>query len=140
MKLIFTIILFINGFSAVCQYNFYFGNLHSHSSYSDGNKDSTTTGYYTPGDDYNYAKGSYHMDFLGISEHNNYTANNNPGMHLSDYSRGTYQADTANHNGSFVAMYGFEWGYHQPGGARNNLWCTRFNWLGNRKRCMGYYQ
>lgn len=116
MKVIFTIILFTNGFSAVCQYNFYFGNLHSHSSYSDGNKDSTATGYYTPGDDYNYAKGSYYMDFLGVSDHNHYTANNNPGMHLSDYSKGLYQADTANNNGSFVAMYGFEWGTISQGG------------------------
>ena len=116
MKPIFTILLFLNGFSAFCQYNFYFGNIHSHSSYSDGNKDSTATGYYTPGDDYNYAKGSYHMDFLGVSEHNHYTANNNPGMHVSDYSRGLYQADTANNNGSFVAMYGFEWGTISQGG------------------------
>ena len=116
MKAIFTIILFINGFSAVCQYNFYFGNLHSHSSYSDGNKDSTATGSYTPGDDYNYAKGSYYMDFLGVSDHNHYTAGNNPGMHVNDYNRGLYQADTANNNGSFVAMYGFEWGTISQGG------------------------
>ena len=100
----------------VCQYNFYFGNLHSHSSYSDGNKDSASTGYYYPGDDYNYVKGSYHMDFLGISEHNHYTSNNNPGMHVVDYGRGLYQADTANKEGTFVCMYGFEWGVISNGG------------------------
>ena len=116
MKPIFTLILFLNCFSAISQYNFYFGNIHSHSSYSDGNKDSSSSGYYTPGDDYNYAKGSYYMDFLGVSDHNHYTANNNPGMHVSDYSRGLYQADTANNNGSFVAMYGFEWGTISQGG------------------------
>lgn len=116
MKPIFTIILILNGFSAFCQYNFYFGNIHSHSSYSDGNKDSSSSGYYTPGGDFNYAKGSYYMDFLGVSDHNHYTANNNPGMHVSDYSRGLYQADTANNNGSFVAMYGFEWGTISQGG------------------------
>ncbi len=116
MKPIFTFILFLNVLPAFCQYNFYFGNIHSHSSFSDGNKDSTASGYYTPGDDYNYAKGSYHMDFLGVSDHNHYTANNNPGMHVIDYGRGLYQADTANSNGSFVAMYGFEWGTISQGG------------------------
>jgi trimeric autotransporter adhesin len=116
MKPIFTLVLLIIAFPAFCQYNFYFGNIHSHSAYSDGNKDSTSTGHYTPGDDYNYAKGSYHMDFLGVSDHNHYTATNNPGMHVADYGRGLYQADTANRNGSFVAMYGFEWGTISRGG------------------------
>lgn len=116
MRPILTFVLLTIAFPAFCQYNFYFGNIHSHSAYSDGNKDSSSTAHYTPGDDYNYAKGSYHMDFLGVSDHNHYTANNNPGMHLADYSRGLYQADTANRNGSFVAMYGFEWGTISQGG------------------------
>jgi len=102
--------------TAFGQYNFYFGNIHSHTSYSDGNKDSITSGYYYPGDDYNYAKGSYQMDFLGISDHNHYSSNNNPGMHVADYARGLYQADTANNNGTFVCMYGFEWGVISNGG------------------------
>ena len=101
---------------AFSQYNFYFGNIHSHSSYSDGNKDSTASGYYYPGDDYRYVKGSYHMDFLGISEHNHYSSNNNPGMHVADYARGLYQADTANNNGTFVCMYGMEYGVINNGG------------------------
>jgi hypothetical protein len=36
----------LSSFYANAQYYFYYGNLHSHSSYSDGNKDSTTSGYY----------------------------------------------------------------------------------------------
>lgn len=99
-----------------CQYNFYFGNIHSHSSYSDGNKDSATTFYKTPGDDYNYVKASYHMDFLGISEHNHYSSNNNPGMHVADYAKGLYQADTANREGTFICMYGLEYGVIGPPG------------------------
>ena len=116
MKPIFTLILAISCFPAFCQYNFYFGNIHSHSSYSDGNKDSLVSGYKTPGDDYNYAKGSYHMDFLGISEHNHYTALNDPGMRLANYARGLYQSDTSNNNGAFVSMYGQEWGTISQGG------------------------
>ncbi|HMK05146.1 MAG TPA: hypothetical protein VK489_13170, partial [Ferruginibacter sp.] len=75
-----------------------------------------TTGYFTPGDNYNYAKGSYHMDFLGISEHNHYTAANNPGMRLPRYAMGLHQADTANNNGTFICMYGQEWGTNADGG------------------------
>src|ERR1700755_300010 len=112
MKPFFTLILIISCLPAFCQYNFYFGNIHSHSSYSDGNKDRNSSGYYMPGDDYNYAKGSYHMDFLGISEHNHFTA----GMQLAYYAQGLYQADTANANGSFVALYGQEWGTIPEGG------------------------
>jgi hypothetical protein len=98
------------------QYNFYFGNLHSHTSYSDGNKDSTATGYYTPGDNYRYAKQSYHIDYWGISEHNHFSSTNNPGMHVADYAKGLYQADTSNANGSFVSLFGFEWGTISAGG------------------------
>jgi len=116
MKLFFTLILLFSSFSVFSQYNFYFGNIHSHSAYSDGNKDSVASGHYNPGDDFNYAKGSYHMDFLGVSEHNHYTANNNPGMHVEHYSMGLYQADTSNNDGSFVAMYGVEWGTISTGG------------------------
>lgn len=116
MKPLLTIFLLFTLFTSFAQYNFYYGNIHSHSSYSDGNKDSTASGYYTPGDDYNYAKASYHMDFLGVSEHNHYTSNNNPGMHVGHFGMGLYQADTANKNGSFVAMYGVEWGTISQGG------------------------
>ncbi len=102
--------------SLSAQYNFYFGNIHSHSNYSDGNKDSVATGYYRPGDDYNYAKESYHMDFLGISEHNHYNATRNPGMRVANYAKGLYQADTANRNGTFVCLYRMEWGVISNGG------------------------
>ena len=56
------------------------------------------------------------MDFLGISDHNHYSGNNSPGMHVADYARGIYQADTANRDGSFVCMYGFEYGVISNGG------------------------
>src|SRR6185503_17821044 len=47
--------------------SYYFGTLHSHSDYSDGNKDNPG---YTPTDDFTYAMTAQCMDFLGISEHN----------------------------------------------------------------------
>ncbi len=94
--------------------NYYFGNLHAHSDYSDGNKDHPG---YTPGDDYNYAVGA--MDFLGISEHNHFSSLDNPGNELANYHLGVSQAAAFNAipaNKSLLALYGMEWGVISGGG------------------------
>lgn len=88
--------------------NHYFGNLHAHSSYSDGNADNTTK---IPSDDYTYAKTALCMDFLGISEHNHATA----GMSISNWQPGRAQAGAAT-TSSFVGLYGMEWGVISGGG------------------------
>lgn len=88
--------------------NHYFGNMHAHSSYSDGNADNTTK---IPSDDYAFAKTSLCMDFLGISEHNHATA----GMSITNWQPGRTQAAAAT-TSSFVAMYGMEWGVISTGG------------------------
>ena len=107
--------------------NYYFGNLHAHSDYSDGNQDNPG---YTPADDYNYALSSQCMDYLGISEHNHFTSNNNPGNRLSTYGLGITQATNFTiANPAFIALYGMEWGVISNGGnvlvygdGMNNLW------------------
>ncbi len=107
--------------------NYYFGNLHGHSDYSDGNKDNPG---YTPYQNYTYAMASQCMDYLGISEHNHYNSNNNPGNKLSTYSLGITQATNfTSANPSFIALYGMEWGVINNGGhvlvygdGMNNLW------------------
>ena len=88
--------------------NFYFGNMHAHSSYSDGNADNTAL---IPADDYAFAKNSLCFDFLGLSEHNHVAA----GMHLADWQPGRTQAATAT-TSTFVGMYGMEWGVISGGG------------------------
>ncbi len=88
--------------------NYYFGNLHAHSSYSDGNKDDLTK---IPSDDYAFAKTSLCMDFLGLSEHNHVAA----GMQLSDWQPGIVQAQAAT-SANFVALHGMEWGVISGGG------------------------
>ena len=88
--------------------NFYFGNMHAHSSYSDGNADNTLL---IPADDYAYAKNSLCFDFLGLSEHNHVAA----GMHLADWQPGRTQAANAT-TSAFVGMYGMEWGVISAGG------------------------
>ncbi len=86
----------------------YFGNLHAHSSFSDGNADNTVN---TPADDYAFAKESMCMDFLGISEHNHTGA----GMKLVNWAPGKAQA-LASSTAGFLAMYGMEWGVIEDGG------------------------
>ena len=88
--------------------NIYYGNLHAHSSYSDGNKDNAT---YTPAFDFNYAKNSLCMDFLGISEHNHLSA----GMNYNKWRPGINESRAAT-SSSFLALYGMEWGVISGGG------------------------
>ncbi len=95
-------------------YNYYYGTLHSHSDYSDGNKDRPG---YTPADDYLYASASNDMDFLGISEHNHFSSLDNPGNELANYKLGIAQASQFNTtHPNFLALYGMEWGVISGGG------------------------
>jgi hypothetical protein len=91
--------------TAIADHNYYFGNLHAHSSYSDGNVDNTA---FTPSNDYAYAKTSLCMDFLGISEHNHL-------MNVSNYQPGLNQAAAATTT-NFLALYGMEYGVISNGG------------------------
>ncbi|GAB4207439.1 MAG: hypothetical protein Fur0023_18260 [Bacteroidia bacterium] len=86
--------------------NYYFGNLHAHTAYSDGNKDATTSGCNNPACSFAFAKASLHFDFLGISEHNHASA----GLNISNYHSGYTQAQTANQEGIFLCLWGMEWG------------------------------
>lgn len=116
-KLSFILLFILGAFIAIPTkaqtYNYYFGNIHAHSSYSDGNQDSATSLMTKPLQDFNYAKASQHIDFYGISEHNHYSAGmTNP----ANFHRGIADANTANADGSFVALYGMEWGVISGGG------------------------
>jgi hypothetical protein len=91
-------------------YNYYFGNLHAHTAFSDGNKDSLASGVGRPDGSYAYAKLSNDFDFLGISEHNHYSSNRNPGFKQPLYQTGLNMADAANQDGSFLALFGMEYG------------------------------
>jgi trimeric autotransporter adhesin len=88
--------------------NIYYGNLHAHSSFSDGNQDNPT---FTPANNYAFAKNSLCLDFLGISEHNHSSA----GMNISNWQPGINQAAAAT-TSSFLGLYGMEWGVISGGG------------------------
>ena len=83
--------------------NFYYGNFHSHSEYSDGEG--------LPSGDFTYADAANCMDFLGISDHNHVAA----GMTLNNWNLGRAQA-TSSTTSTFVALYGMEWGVISTGG------------------------
>ena len=94
--------------------NFYFGTLHSHSDYSDGNKDNPG---FTPAQDYDYAKNALCMDYLGISEHNHFSSPDNPGNQINNFHQGSVQANNfITANPTFLALYGMEWGVISGGG------------------------
>jgi hypothetical protein len=100
--------------AATNEFNYYFGNLHSHSGYSDGNKEDVSV---TPAQDYAFAKDAQCMDFLGIAEHNHFSSPGNPGMLLANYHLGLQQANTfTNNNPGFLALYGMEYGVISNGG------------------------
>ncbi len=94
--------------TAIATRNYYFGNLHSHSVFSDGGKDNSST---NPAAAYAYAKNSLCMDYLGVSEHNHSTA----GMNVANWQPGIMQA-TAATTANFLALYGIEWGVIGNGG------------------------
>jgi PKD repeat protein len=111
--LITALVIVLTGICNAQTYNYYFGNIHAHSSYSDGNKDSNTSLMTTPLQNFNYAKASQHIDFYGISDHNHFGA----GMKSpAYYHQGIADADSATIDGSFVALYGMEWGVISSGG------------------------
>src|SRR4051812_17538005 len=108
-KVIFVMIC-LCGISKAQLYNYYFGNIHSHTGFSDGNQDSLSSGISTPAGSYAFAKLSQNFNFLGVSEHNHYSSNNNPGFKMQSWPIGLNQANTANQDGTFLCMFGMEWG------------------------------
>ena len=105
-------------------YNFYFGTLHNQTSYSDGGHPNDSScassathpaGDFDPAQAYNYARNTAHLDFLGITDHNHYFDNTCTGCSAAQmiqrYHDGLAAAASATINGSFVGIYGMEWGY-----------------------------
>ncbi len=99
-------------------YSTYFGNLHSHTSCSDGVQ--------TPVDAFFFARytAPTPLDFLEVSDHNHSGA----GMSLPSYSLGMLAADAANDDGDFIAIYGQEWGFAANGHVNVIQAPTLFGW------------
>lgn len=109
MKFFITFLLFFCTVYPQNVYNHYFGNLHSHTWYSDGNKDQDTNTYKQPVAKaiiYGRTVAAY-LNFLAVTDHNH---NEGLNMTLPRWRSGVIEADTANKDGQFVGIFGQEWG------------------------------
>jgi hypothetical protein len=107
-------------------YNFYYGSTHAHSNWSDGGQPTSAcssgnaygSGTFTPADVFSYARNTAGLDFWVVNEHNHLIqdaiATNNPPVTEAKvrqrYQDGLAAANAATVSGSFVAIYGMEWG------------------------------
>ncbi len=108
------------------RYNFYYGSTHSHSNWSDGGQPTTScssgnangSGTFDPAAVYSFARNSAGLDYWVINEHNHLLddamSTNNPPVSATKirqrYAAGLAAASSATVNGTFVALYGMEWG------------------------------
>ncbi len=100
--------------SIVSSYNLYFGNLHSHSDYSDGDLDNVCNGLNSAYCCYDIGNTALNFDFMGISDHNH---NEGPVMTPAKYASGLLEAASYTAaNNDFVALFGMEWGTISTGG------------------------
>jgi hypothetical protein len=106
--------------------NHYFGNLHSHTSYSDGSG--------SPDDAYKFARDRGKLDFIAITEHNHEDAERGAGdradgvLIATDHS--LYQdviraAEDFNEDGKFVTLWGQEFSAISSGNHSNVFQITR---------------
>lgn len=79
-------------------YSFFFGNLHSHTSYSDG--------VLTPTDAFIVARDAADMDFLAVTDHGYYMQES---TNLHHWYQALAEADAMYEPGRFVTLIGFEW-------------------------------
>ncbi len=75
-------------------YNVYYGHLHNHTGYSDGEEN--------PGEAFDYARHQAGLDFLGVADHVETLSSREWGR-MKDAAR------ERTVNGEFVAFHGFEW-------------------------------
>ncbi|HYO78997.1 MAG TPA: Ig-like domain-containing protein [Thermoanaerobaculia bacterium] len=107
-------------------YHFYYGSTHAHSNWSDGGHPTSAcssgnaygSGTFAPADVFNYARNTAGLDFWVVNEHNHLmqdaiATNSGPVTEAKvrqRYQDGRAAANAATVDGSFVAMYGMEWG------------------------------
>lgn len=84
--------------AAPADYNYYFGNLHSHTSYSDG--------VLTPTDAFMHARDGARLDFHAVTDHG-YYMQEATNLHL--WYKALEEADAIYEPGRFVSLVGFEW-------------------------------
>ena len=99
---------------AIGTYNWYYGNMHAHSDYSDGDMDNTCNGAGSATCCYSIGQTALNFNFMGISDHNH---NEGPVMTPAKYASGLSEATAYTAaNPTFIAFYGMEFGTISTGG------------------------
>lgn len=112
-------------------YQFFFGSTHAHTAWSDGGMpvNDCSSGRYgaaggaRPVDAWAYARNTAGLDFLAVVEHNHLMQEACPSCTAQGirdrYAAGFSNAASRTVNGSFVALFGMEWGVISGGGHIN---------------------
>lgn len=95
-----TITWYFNVISQLSDPKYYFGDLHSHTSYSDGSL--------TPYDAFTYARDTANIDVLAITDHSN-------SLNSTEWNDTKTQAENFTVDGQFVALAGFEYTHTTDG-------------------------
>ncbi len=100
-------------------YNVYYGQLHSHTTDSDGGRPVDELPYGTPDYAYQYARDIAGLDFFSVADHCSYPYGDPPGepddlispdgLTVEEYDALKVVADSYNEDGVFVTFWGFEW-------------------------------
>ncbi|MDF2672943.1 MAG: LPXTG-motif cell wall anchor domain protein, partial [Clostridiales bacterium] len=114
------------------QFNFYFGQLHSHTNLSDG------TG--TPDDAYTWARDNANADFFAVTDHSNSFDNSTGSENITDYRDSTSQewkqlrstADRYNVDNEFVAIGGYEMTWSGSTGGWGHINTYNTEWFASR--------
>ncbi len=103
------LLLFVTDIHA---YQAFFGNVHSHSTYSDGKVSDTNLPSASAEQAFSYARDIAGLDFLAVTDHNHHQA----GMSLSHFQLLIDDSFASNNDENFVSLFGIEWGNIETGG------------------------
>lgn len=123
---------FTVGKAAQKQYNLYYGQLHAHTSLSDG------VG--TPDEAYEWAKNNAKADYVAITDHSNWFDNDKASENITDVSQSTStewkqlhtSADKYTENGKFVGIAGFEMTWSGSTGGWGHINTFNTPWFASR--------
>ena len=114
-------------------YNFYYGQLHSHTSLSDG------TG--TPEEAFTHARDKGHADFLAVTDHSNLFDNESEWEKSTRWAKLKQAADKFTEDDRFIAIAGFEMTWADGTGHMNTYNTEWFESRNNNKMDLtSYYQ
>lgn len=126
------------------EYNFYFGQLHSHTNISDGQG--------SLDDAYKWARDNGNADFFAVTDHSNWLDNDKDSENITDVNQSTSAewkqmnaaADKFNKDGEFIAIAGYEMTWSGSTGGWGHINTYNTPWFASRTNSAmdlkAYYQ